>query len=88
MAKSQGGAGGYHGEGEGMILMEPGKGSISRGDGRQDHGDLRRIVVAFDNETFGEIRNLAVKHQTSFAAQVRLLVEWGLMPDPPETDVS
>lgn len=57
--------------------MKPGKGSTSRGDGK-NHGDLRRIVVAFPTETFDEIRERAVREQTSFAEQVRMLTEWGL----------
>jgi hypothetical protein len=52
----------------------PGAGSIRRGDGR-DHGDLRRIVVAFPGETFAEIRARTEKKGTSFAEQVRTLVE-------------
>ena len=58
-------------------MVEPGKGSIGRGDGRS-HGDLRRIVVAFGQETFDEIRERAIQQKTSFAEQIRLLVEWGL----------
>lgn len=38
-----------------------------------------QIVVAFDPETFGEIRERAISCNTSFAEQVRLLVEWGLL---------
>lgn len=39
---------------------------------------MRRVVVGFDQETFQVIRDRAVKENTSFAEQVRLLVEWGL----------
>lgn len=38
----------------------------------------RRIVIGFDDETFAEIKQRAVKSRTSFAAEVRLLVETGL----------
>lgn len=48
------------------------------GRGLADRGGLKRIVVAFDDETFEVIRDRAVKAQTSFAEQVRQLVEWGL----------
>ena len=34
--------------------------------------------VRFDSETFDEIRKRAIKEGTSFAEQVRILVEWGL----------
>jgi hypothetical protein len=39
---------------------------------------MRRVVCGFDQETFQVIRDRAVKENTSFAEQVRLLVEWGL----------
>lgn len=39
----------------------------------------RRIACQFDDETFEAIRRRAVKSGTSFAEQVRLLVEWGLI---------
>jgi len=38
----------------------------------------KRIVIAFDDETFDVIRLRAVIRKTSFAEQVRQLVEWGL----------
>ena len=37
-----------------------------------------QIVVAFDPDTFAEIRERAIRGQTSFAEQVRMLVDWGL----------
>lgn len=58
-------------------MGKPGHGSTARGDGRQ-HGDLRRIIVSFPEETFAEIRERAERERTSFAEQVRTLVEWGL----------
>lgn len=50
--------------------------------GRVAKGSMRwgmpRCVVAFDEDTFAEIRALAIKNKTSFAQTVRELVEWGL----------
>ena len=43
-----------------------------------------RIVVSFDDESFAEIRNRAVTAGTSFAEQVRLLCEWGLLLEDAE----
>jgi hypothetical protein len=40
--------------------------------------NLTQTVIGFDHETFATVRALAVKNGTSFAEQVRLLVEWGL----------
>lgn len=37
-----------------------------------------QTVCSFDHETFATVRALAIKNGTSFAEQVRLLVEWGL----------
>lgn len=54
-----------------------GAGCNSRGDGRVSDS-TRRIVCQFDNETFEAIRTRAMQDGTSFAHQVRLLVEWGL----------
>lgn len=39
----------------------------------------KKVACLFDNETFAEIRALAVKENTSFAEQVRRVVEWGLL---------
>lgn len=58
--------------------MTVAQGSIRRGDGNGDHKCVRRIVVSFDDETFEEIRQLAVEADTSFAEQVRVLVELGM----------
>lgn len=41
-------------------------------------GTNRRVVVSFDDETFDAIAARATAEQTSFAAIVRELVEWGL----------
>lgn len=62
-------------------MRQPGKGSTRRSTPGfpEDYAGKRRIVVAFDEDTFGEIRTLATKSETSFAEQVRLLVEWGLI---------
>lgn len=40
-----------------------------------------KIVCAFDDEMFAEVRKRAVRAKTSVAEQVRLLVEWGLEAD-------
>lgn len=50
----------------------PGRGSL-RG---QALG--KRIVCIFPDDTFEEIRAIAVEENTIFAEQVRTLVEWGL----------
>jgi hypothetical protein len=50
------------------------------GNGSLHHGS-RRIVVSFDEATFGEIRERAVAAGQSFGASVRELVEWGLMAE-------
>lgn len=39
----------------------------------------KRIVIGFDEETFDEIRGIALKRQSSFAEVVRELVEFGLI---------
>jgi hypothetical protein len=39
------------------------------------------VVIRLDEDTHEEIRARAKKEGTSFAEQVRLLVEWGLMAD-------
>lgn len=41
-------------------------------------GNLMKIVCAFDIETWEDIRARATRAGTSFAEQVRLLVELGL----------
>lgn len=56
-----------------MRRRDPGRGL--------DRGSYKRIVVSLPDETFDEIRALAVKRRTSFAEQIRLLVEWGLEVD-------
>ncbi|MBO6858346.1 hypothetical protein [Roseibium sp.] len=38
----------------------------------------RKVVLVLDDETFEQIRDMAIKDGTSFAEQIRLLVEWGL----------
>ena len=40
-----------------------------------------QCVVRLDDETFGQIRERAIREGTSFAEQIRLLVEWGLEAD-------
>ncbi len=45
------------------------------------NGAMRRVVVSFDDETFAQLRALALKQRCSFAAVVRERVEWGLDAD-------
>lgn len=40
---------------------------------------MRKVVCLFDDQTFEEVRARALAEKTSFAEQVRCLVEWGLM---------
>lgn len=54
------------------------KGSTRRGASGKTYECMRRCMVAFDDETFEEIRQLAIKSKTTFAKQVRLLVEFGI----------
>jgi acylphosphatase len=52
--------------------MQPGRGKA------YPDGSVR-IVASFDEETFAEVRALAVKEGTSFAEQIRQLVEEALL---------
>jgi hypothetical protein len=56
----------------------PGNASRNAGLGVVLPSGERQIVCAFDDETFAEIRALALRSKISFRAQVRLLVEFGL----------
>lgn len=49
-----------------------------RGFRRRNDSNSIRIVVSFDDETFGQIDAIARKRGASFAAVVRELVEFGL----------
>jgi hypothetical protein len=40
-----------------------------------------QVVVSFDHDDFEVIRQRAIAQNTSFAEQVRILVEWGLEAD-------
>ena len=42
------------------------------------HKLKRRTVVILDEDQFQEVRARAVRKNTSFSEQIRLLVEWGL----------
>ncbi len=44
-------------------------------------GDMQKISVNFDTETFNLIAYRAHQDKVSFGAMVRLLVEWGLEVD-------
>lgn len=39
---------------------------------------VRRLSTSFDDETFGQVRELALEQGTSCSEQVRQLVEFGL----------
>lgn len=41
-------------------------------------GDMKKISVNFDTETFNVIARRAHRDRVSFGSMVRLLVEWGL----------
>ena len=42
---------------------------------------MRKVVCTLDPDTFAEIRKRAVAEKTSFAEQVRMLIEWGLLAE-------
>jgi hypothetical protein len=46
--------------------------------GRVGRSDPTQISIRFDDLTFETIRERAKTEKTSFAEQVRTLVEWGL----------
>lgn len=50
----------------------------ARGCRRRDAKNVLQAVVRFDPDTFEQIRQRAIAEKTSFAEQVRRLVEWGL----------
>lgn len=43
------------------------------------HGQQLRAQIAFDAESFAEVARFAERSGTSFAAAVRLLVQFGLL---------
>lgn len=55
-----------------QVASGPGRG-VQRG-----ADTMKRIVVSFDTDTFDELHRRARRDGTSFAEQVRQLVEWGL----------
>lgn len=63
-----------------MKNRSPGKGSIRRSSPGfpEQYADTRRIMVAFDEQTFAKVRLRAQCEQTSFAEQIRLLVSVAL----------
>jgi hypothetical protein len=54
--------------------IEPARGEFSPG------RSTLRVAIAFDEETFGRIRRLAVANEVSFGEQVRRLVNTALTP--------
>jgi hypothetical protein len=57
----------------------PAMGTRTGAGSRQKFRNMRRIVVGFDDETFEQVRSLALAAGHGFGAQVRELVEFGLM---------
>lgn len=53
------------------------KGSTITGHNKE-YAYLKRCMVSFDDETFDQIREMAVKSERPFSQQVRELVEHGL----------
>lgn len=62
-----------------MNARRPAK--VARGCCRRDDiaGLSPQAVVRFDRETFDRIAAMAARDGVSFAQQVRLYVEWGMM---------
>ena len=58
--------------------MSPAAGTTRNGKDVRWLQGKRRINLTLDNDTFDEVRALALAKETSFAEQMRLLVEWGL----------
>jgi hypothetical protein len=50
--------------------------------GRGSAPATRRIAVGLDDDTFSEVRALALSDGVSFAEKIRQLVEWGLEAVP------
>ena len=50
--------------------------------GRGSQPSGRRIAIGFDDETFSDVRALALADGVSFAEKIRQLVEWGLEAVP------
>ena len=61
-----------------MRLANPALGSRSKRRGVITPADVRHIKIQLDAETFDQVRSRAVSRRTSFAEQLRLLVEIGL----------
>lgn len=59
------------------MRIQPAIGSPTYGNGNLARTQ-QRCVIGFDPETFNVIRDRAIREKTSFAEQVRILVEWGL----------
>ncbi len=54
---------------------------VGEGSTHPNYKNQRRIIVSFDQETFQQIREQAATARNSFAEQVRLYVEWGMMEE-------
>lgn len=44
-----------------------------------EHRGKKRVMVSFDEDTFAEVREIAVRREISFGEAVRTLVEFGLI---------
>ena len=62
-----------------MRAYWPRAGKVGRGVPDPRQPERVQIVIAFDPETFAQVRARALRDGTSFAEQVRVLVEWGLI---------
>jgi hypothetical protein len=60
------------------VAKAPKQVRVGVGNRRSPDDSTVRMLIGFDEETFNEIRERAVQNNTAFAAEVRLLVEFGL----------
>lgn len=56
--------------------MKRGVAKLARG---SEHRGQLRCVVSFDEETFGQVRDVAAARGISFGEAIRQLVEFGLL---------
>lgn len=65
------------------VMRHTQKRPVARGNVRHDLPGTRQISIVFDDEQFDRIKARALVAGTSFAEEVRLLVEWGLEAEIP-----
>lgn len=58
--------------------MKNGKAAVGVSESSTGRRCMRKVVCLFDDETFEQVRQRAIAKETSFAEQIRQLVEWGL----------